>query len=388
MPPSLTALFRSRRWLAATIGLAAVAIGVIVALVTASPAPLAVASPSPSPSPTPAASATPTPIPSHSPSPTASPTPEPVAVCPLDGMPVADDLDAGGTAFAVQVENHPAARPARNLSNADMVIETTVEGDTTRFTGIFLCDHTEGMTGPVRSARYYAIDLWQDLHVLTVAFGASNVANARFAAAGMPYANGLNGQWPWFQRYGPRAAPHNLYLDIEATREALDTNTALAALAARVGPIRAPFTFAAEPVQPADGTTVGAIGIRTNSYWQFGWDWDADSSTWLRSDGGAAVTDEVTGERLTATTVVVQRVTEEVVYGDPDPGGNPRRLHHLVGSGDGTVYVGGVAYPAHWSRPTAADGTSWTFDDGSPVELPPGQVWLEIIPTQGSVTAR
>jgi hypothetical protein len=83
----------------------------------------------------------------------------------------------------------------------------------------------------------------------------------------------------------------------------------------------------------------------------------------------------------------VQRVTEEVVYGDPDPGGNTRRLQHLVGEGAGTLYVDGRAIALHWSRPTAADGTIWTYaDGGKPVVLRPGVVWWEIIPVQAGLT--
>jgi hypothetical protein len=152
--------------------------------------------------------------------------------------------------------------------------------------------------------------------------------------------------------------------------------------------LRAPFAFDDDPDLPAGADEVASLTIQTAGYWRFGWTWDAGSERWLRSDAGAAVTDEVTGDRLAARTVVVQDVTEEVVYGDPDPGGNPRRLHHLVGSGSGTIYVDGRAFAARWSRPTAADGTTWTFADGSPVILPPGQVWLEIIPSQATVTAR
>lgn len=391
MTASPSALLRSRRAVAALVGAAALATGVVVAMATAGPGPTAsaptdtatpTATASPSPRRTPRPRATATPIPSP------TPVPEPVAVCPLDGLPVADGLRIDGTAMAVQIENHPAARPARNLSQADMVVETTVEGDTTRFTGIFLCDRTDGMTGPVRSARYYAVDLWRDLHVLTVAFGSSNGANARFLAAGMPYPDGVRQGWPWYQRYGPRAAPHNLYVDLEAMRGALTTNDALAALAARVEPIRAPFRFEEAPDLPSGGQRIGSIDIRTTSYWRFGWSWDATAGLWLRSDAGIPVVDEVTDRRLAARTVVIQRVTEEVVYGDPDPGGNDRRLHHLVGSGSGTVFVDGRAHAARWSRPTDADGTTWTYADGGAVVLPPGQVWLEIIPTQASVTAR
>lgn len=380
-------LFRSPRAVAVMAGAAAVSVGIFVAVATGAPQPVTSTSTS-SPSPSPTASPTPRRTPRPTPTPSPTPTPEPAAVCPYDGLPVADGVDLEATALGVQIENHPAARPARNLSNADMVVEATVEGDTTRFTGIFLCKPTEGMTGPVRSARYYSIDLWQDLHLLTVGFGASPGSNARFESAGMPYPNGINGGWPWYARHGSRAAPHNLYVDLEGMRDGLTGSASLAALAARVEAPRAPFAFDAGAPLPADGDAAGSVSIQTNSYWRFGWDWDGESESWLRSDAGAAVVDEVTGDRLAAKTVVVQIVTQETVYGDPDPGGNPRRLHHLVGSGTGTIFVDGRAFAARWSRPTASAGTTWTFANGEPVVLPPGQVWLEIVPTTASVTVR
>lgn len=300
-------------------------------------------------------------------------------------MPIADGYEPIEPALAVQIENHPDARPGRNLNKADIIVETTVEGDTTRFTGIFYCDETEGMTGPVRSARYYNIDLWQDLHVLTVGFGASPGAVQRFINAGMPYPNGIDGGWPWYQRYGTRAAPHNLYVDLEAMRAALETNDRLRALADRVDELRPPWQFSEEPALPDGGRDVSQVSIRTNSYWRFAFTWDPQLGAYQRSDAGVDIVDEATGDPLAPTSVVVQWVTQETVYGDPDPGGNPRRLQHLVGSGEGVVYTKGRAFDIRWERRSAEDGTIWAWDeDGQPVELPPGQVWWEILPV-GSV---
>jgi DUF3048 family protein len=340
--------------------------------------------PLPTPSPTPTPTATPSPSPSPTPSPSPS-APEEVAVCPLNGLPLDDPLVLDRVAIAVQIENHPLARPARNLSNADMVVEAPVEGDTTRFSGIFLCRSTEGMTGPIRSARYYEIDLWQDLGILPVGFGASNGALSRFAAAGMPYVNGITGSWPWFRRYGTHPAPHNLYGDMEALRAAIGQGGAIDKLVALVHPLRPWFTFDADVVLPP-GRPVSALEIRTNSYWRFGWKVNEDGS-WTRQDAGETIIDEVTGQPLTAVSIIVQRVTQEVVLGDPDPGGNSRRLQHLVGEGNGVLYVGGQAIALHWSRPTVADGTRWTYaDGGEAVVLPPGVVWWEIVPVTASVT--
>jgi hypothetical protein len=327
---------------------------------------------------------------SASPSPSPSPSPSlnvPVA-CPLDGLPVEDPALLERVAIAVQVENNPLARPQRNLSNADFVVEAPVEGDTTRFSAVFLCRTTVELTGPIRSARYYEIDLWQDLGILPVGFGASSGAKARFVAAGMPYVNGITGAWPWFHRHGTKPAPHNVYGDLEALRDALGAGGAIDAEAAKVGPLRPPFTFDAA-VTAAPGRPIQAFEIYTNGYWHFGWGWDASTKLWTRQDAGTTVTDEVTGKPLTAAHVVVQRVKEEVVFGDPDPGGNTRRLQHLVGEGDGTLYTAGTAIALHWSRPTAADRTTWTYaDSGKPVVLPPGVVWWEIIPIPARLTER
>ena len=336
------------------------------------------------PEPEPSATETISPSPSTSPSPSPS-LAVPVA-CPLNGQPIDDPSLLEKVAIAVQVENNALARPQRNLSSADFVVEAPVEGDTTRFSAIFLCRPTVGLTGPIRSSRYYEIDLWQDLGVLPVGFGGSTAALRRFAAAGMPYVNGITGSWPWFHRHGTHPAPHNLYGDMEALRKALGSGGAIDRLAAKVGPLRPPFRFDAAVILPT-GRPIKSFEIHTNAYWRFGWRWDATNKVWARQDAGKPITDEVTGKPVTAAHVLVQRVKEEVVFGDPDPGGNTRRLQHLVGEGNGTLYTDGKAIALHWSRPKATDRTSWTYaDSGEPVVLPPGVVWWEIIPIPARLT--
>ena len=331
------------------------------------------------------------PIPSATPSPTESPSPSgspaPAAICPLDGEPLAEGTELTEPALAVQIENDPAARPARNLTRADIVIETLVEGDVTRFTAIFLCDETEGLTGSIRSARYHNIDLWQDLGVLTIGFGASDGALERFADAGMPYPNGNDGGWPWYERTADREAPHNVYVDLEALRADLDEDDRLMEMADDVDELRPPWTFSEDAVLPDDAREVNSLNIRTNSFWEFGWTWDADLGAYRRSDAGVEIDDEATDEPLAFTTLIVQRVEQEVVTGDPDPGGFDRRLQRLVGSGEGMLYAQGRAIEISWERPTAADRTTWTFTaTGDPLVLAPGEVWWHVLPDESVVT--
>jgi DUF3048 family protein len=359
----------------------AVALGVGIAVLNATP------EPTPTPQPTASPSPTPSPTPTPSPSPTASPTPSPtpVAACPYNGIAVDDPSVLEGPAFLVQVENNPQGRPTSGLNGADMVVEAPVEGDTTRFTPVFLCAGSPAAIGPVRSARYYDVDLWQELHGIITHFGAGGRIINALAHSGTPFVNGITGEWPYFHRAGPRPAPHNVYLDLDALRAGADDGS-LGPRVARAGKPRSPFHFEAGATLTG-GRSVDSVVIFTNSYWNFGWAWNAGSGTWLRSDGGAPATDANTGDRLSAVSVIVQVVEEEVLYGELDAGGFPRRRQHLVGSGRGIAYVGGKAVDVTWSRPTADDATTWTYTgSGEPLVLPPGRLWWEIVPVGSGIT--
>jgi hypothetical protein len=333
-------------------------------------------------SPTPSAGGSSSGLPTATPSPS---EPATAATCPLNGLPLGSGGLLSPVAIAVQIDDHPEARPGRNLTRADMMIEATVEGDTTRLTAIFLCQATEGLTGPVRSSRYYTLDVWRDLHVLPYFFGGATKAIDMFRTAHMPFINGITGQWPWFSRFGSAAAPHNLYANIEATRTAFGKLQTLDVRADSVGRLRPQFEFVRN-VRVPRGRPVASVQIKTNSYWQFGWNWDLVAGLWRRTDAGIPRTDAATGKPVTARCVVVQKVVETIDYTSLDPGGSPRRVQQLVGSGSGTLYVNGQAIDVRWSRPTAQDGTRWTYAaSGKRVVLPIGVMWWEIIPTSASV---
>lgn len=308
-------------------------------------------------------------------------------MCPLNGMELSDPALADRVPMIVQIENNPIARPPSGLNLADLVIEAPVEGDTTRFMGVFMCrDSIGAAVGPVRSARYFNIDLYQQLHGVTFHYGGAGKVLARLDRNEVPRVNGLTDPFAFFFRAGPWAAPHNVYLDIDAARAELEGG-ALHDLAAAIrDPGRAPMSF--DPAaQLPDGRAVGSIGLQTASFWRFGWDWDASSGQWLRSDAGVANTDRLTGERIGVRTVLVQVVRQDVLPGELDPGGYPRRYQYLVGEGEGRLYVDGTGYDVRWSRSHATDVTEWTYaDSGEPVVLPPGRMWWEIVPEGSGIS--
>jgi Protein of unknown function (DUF3048) N-terminal domain/Protein of unknown function (DUF3048) C-terminal domain len=363
--------------------------GVLVAVVAlgGTAAFLARPEPTPSPSPLPSPTPSPRPTPSPSPSPSTSPSPTQAAACPYNGLPVADRSVLERPAFLVQVENNPQGRPVSGFNASDMVVEAPVEGDTTRFTAVYLCGPSPAAIGPVRSARYYNVDLWRELHGITTHFGGGGAIITEFARTGTPYVNGITGVWPFFYRAGPRPAPHNAYFDLDGIRAAADDG-ALGDRVERASRPRSPFRFE-DGATLTDGRDVASVVIFTNSYWSFGWTWDAASASWLRSDGGAPSTDALDGERISTTSVVVQFVEQEVLWDELDASGFPRRRQMMVGSGRGIAYAGGRAVDVAWERPDVGAPTTWTYlDGGAPLELPPGHVWWEIVPVGSGVTER
>jgi hypothetical protein len=304
----------------------------------------------------------------------------------MNGEPLADPALAQRPAMLVQIENNPIARPPSGLNLADLVIEAPVEGDTTRFAAIYLCTPTLGAdVGPVRSLRYFNVDLFQQLRAVTFNFGAAFQVLDAMNRNGVPYVNGLTSGWPFFYRAGPWGAPHNVFFDVDGARVELEAGQ-LTSLAQVAGVARAPFAFDPAAVRPA-GRPVGSIGLQTASFWHFGWQWDPAAGVWLRTDAGVPNSDAVTGDRIRARTVVVQEVEQEVLPNEPDPGGYPRRIQFLTGEGTGVMFVDGQAHDVRWSRPTAEDVTTWTYaDSGEPMVLPPGRVWWEIVPLGSAIS--
>lgn len=339
--------------------------------------------PSVSPSPTATASATPT----LSPSPSPSPTPEPAARCPYNGLPLANEAALDRAAILVQVENNPIGRPTSGLNAADLVVEAPVEGDTTRFGAVYLCGRAPEAIGPIRSARYYNTDLWRQLHLVTLHFGAAYAILREFNQVGTPYVNGISGGWGFFERRASPPAPHNVFLDLAQARRAAEDGT-FGERIDQAGPPRSVFRFNADVELPGGGRAVAAVTIHTNSFWNFGWRWDAASGSWLRRDDGVEHVDALTGEPLSATSVVVQFV-DQTILDEYDPGGYPRRRQHLVGSGKGILYVDGRALDIRWSRQAARATTEFTYaGSGERVVLPPGRVWWEIVPVGSPVDER
>jgi hypothetical protein len=92
---------------------------------------------------------------------------------------------------------------------------------------------------------------------------------------------------------------------------------------------------------------------------------------------GDAHRDAATGEQIAPSTVVVQFAEVDRIPNDP----KLRLDVNLVGgSGDLVVFSGGTRREGTWSKSAPRSSTRWLDGQGQPLVIPPGQVWVEILP--------
>jgi hypothetical protein len=111
--------------------------------------------------------------------------------------------------------------------------------------------------------------------------------------------------------------------------------------------------------------------------YEVSYEWDAAQGRYLRSMEGVPHLDAESGEQVAPATVVVQFAEVEPIPNDPK-----LRLDVTLvgGSGELVVFSQGTRREGTWSKPAPRSASVWLDEQGNPLVLPPGPVWVEIVP--------
>ncbi|MFF8393204.1 DUF3048 domain-containing protein [Streptomyces sp. NPDC016172] len=266
---------------------------------------------------------------------------------------------AGPSALVVKIDNAASARPHTGVDAADVVYAEQVEGGLSRLMAVY-ATRLPKTIGPVRSARESDLELLRQFGRPTLAFsGAQKKLLPLIDKAPLRAETPENAADAYFRGSG-RPAPHNLYLRPERIVPEAPGQAALTT-GFRYGPA------------PEDGTATASRTVRYPAA-RFTFTWSDSRDRWLIGmDGTPATTAD--GERMAAETVVVQYVkVRESAF--QDFLGNNTPYTETVGSGKATVLRDGRAWDVNWTRDDAADGTTFTTGDGTPVNFAKGRVWV------------
>ena len=331
--------------------------------------------------------APPTPPPSPAPGETPIPTPtfEPgqhYGV--LDGIPMEGsefDRRASLAPVAIMVDNHPAAYPQQGLDRADLVYETFVEGQFTRYLAVYWRKDSEHVE-PVRSARVPFVHWTYELDAILAQVGAatySGEANAiqRAREWQIPVLDHDQAIGPpAFRRTTERRPPHNVAADTRAIRQEADARGIAPAAEFDVSELdRWQFKDPGEGI--ADLPAAGRINVRYSSQPAGGtvveWRWDEDAGSYARYRDGEPHRDAGTGEQLMFTNVAVMNVPARTV----SPHGHV--VFDQVGDGAATVYLDGKRIDARWEKPSESARTRFYDGDGFEVAFTRGPTWVHMV---------
>lgn len=383
-----------------------------------------------------AAASSPAPSEERSPSPSPEPEPDP---CPLTGADAPEDVDLQRPVLAVKIDNASRARPQAGLESADVVYEELVEGGITRFLAIFHCRDAERL-GPVRSGRMVDPDLLQQYAPVLFAYSGANDSVLGKVASTPGVVDLQHGKLgsAYFRQPG-RPAPHNLFTSTEAIRGAaaaqsvqgdprtgfvfdgdlLKTGEGDERSAEKAGRLvtrrdpgehderEVPVTDVTDDARgdgdradPGDGpeppdNPAGnappddpAGGRVAFSYASGGvvvsYGYDPQELLYVRSVGGRPHSSEAR-EPLTAVNVLVLKV-------DVKPGlvisagGATSPDIAVTGEGEAVVLRAGEAVRGRWRRSTPNSPFQVVDAGGDPIALAPGNMWINLVPSDQPVT--
>jgi Protein of unknown function (DUF3048) N-terminal domain/Protein of unknown function (DUF3048) C-terminal domain len=296
-----------------------------------------------------------TPAPTHPATPSPSPSSPAQLRSPFTGEPVSSLTPV----LAVKIDNSVPARPQTGLTGADIVYVLPVEGGLSRLMAIFSSGFPR-VVGPVRSARE------EDLPLLRQ-FGRPGFCYSGATPRLLPYIHRTArivdlyaGTTRGYSRDPSRVAPYNLYAHLRRLLAKAPGASKARDIGFRFGP------------PPSGGRVTRSESVSYPAA-AFRFTWSAAKARWLVSMGGkAAVT--ASGVRVSAATVVIQHTTVRRSR-FVEQGGRPP-FAKSTGSGGAMILRNGRAWTAHWSRPSAGGGTTFTTASGRPATFAPGQVWI------------
>ena len=292
---------------------------------------------------------------------TTTTTAPPPPIYPLTGRPATDAGIAGRGAVAVKIDNIIDARPQAGIKAADVVYEEFTE-DVTRFIVVYHSTDAE-VVGPVRSVRPADPVIITPLGGVLGFSGGSPGAVA--LASDTPLRLVMEDDVAVMYRRPGRAAPHNLYTS---------TGGLFSRVPAETGSPRPFATFLTEgkAFTGPGAIPVASIGLVPAPNVTAGYDWDAASSTWLRSTDGVPHTTEE--GRIAPTTVIVQFTPYQFFVDDYSV-----QYPEVVGSGEAWIFAAGSMVPGTWSKDSPGAVTAFTDSSGAPIAIPPGQTWVHLI---------
>ena len=288
--------------------------------------------------------------------------------------------------LAIKVANQKSVIPQTGLSKADVVVESRVEFNQTRYTVLYQSQDAPRV-GSIRSARLIDLELPDIFDAVLCFSGAVEPVRQKIYHTpdleGQALEAALNPTA--FYRDPNINVPDNLFADTSrlwAYIDARGQNT----------PPQAPGGWVFGVNAPADAPAASAIDIPYPTF-PVRWAYDNAGGKWLRWLNGQPHIDKGTGAQLTADNIVLIYATHVktliLEHGDERMGASCANCSiqiQLWGEGPLKIFRDGKVYEGKWVRGGRGQPFQMLFGDGTPIPLKPGNSWWQVVPLDMAVT--
>lgn len=268
---------------------------------------------------------------------------------------------------AVMLSNIQEANPMCGVSKADVVFEAPVEGEITRMMGIFEDYDDLEKIGSVRSCREYFLFWALEFDAVYAHYGQSSYAVEYLERDYVDNLSGLGSIGSTvFYRTDDRPSPHNAYASAKGIKEGIKKLKYRTDYRDTYG---GKFKFAKDgeilSLTGADGQAGRATYIAPGYYVNKPWfEYKEEDKLYYRFQYGDKHIDEMTGEQLAFTNVIIQ-------YADWEQRDDKGYLAFDCHSeGYALIFTNGTCMEAHWMREgDQDDGVIRYYDIGLENEI-------------------
>ena len=295
-------------------------------------------------------------------------TDEKGSLSPYTGLILNEDESMFDSFLAI-IENSRQARPQSGLSQSDFVYEVMTEGGITRFMALFNSKYSEKI-GPIRSARYYFLDIAKEFDLPFAHCGGSYDSLEELSKNTKLKSINEIKYGTYFFRDNSRKSPHNLYTSTENIENFLDNNTFSETNMRKLN-------FDDDFWINADLENCQNIDLNLSNYYSTSYTYSENG--YLKSMDGEESIDAATNEPLIFNNIVIQftsiKQKEDEQYMNIE----------LLGSGDALIISNGKYIKGTWNKVNNQSTTIIKDINNKEIPLSVGNTIWHIIDTQNKI---
>jgi len=273
----------------------------------------------------------------------------------------------GSRPLSIMVENAEGARPQSGLDKANIVYEVLAEGGITRFLAIYYDQDAEEV-GPIRSARPYFVSKSLEHQAIYIHVGGSDEATNFIKEENIDDINEFVDFQP-FWRSTDRKPPHNLYASTLKLRTEAN----------KLGYIemikKQEYQFEVSRNEKLTGRETDSIVIPYNSIYSVSYKYQPESMKYIRFMNGEPHIDAKTKKQIAVDNIIIQFAETKII----DQEG--RLAIDFVGKGTGLLFFKGNSTEITWEKSDLRARTLFLDKEGNRIALTPGNVWIQIVPS-------